>query len=75
MAVSVLRVVTSMFAKCTLRYGHTFQENVNGDSYPWRNLSTLNTVYEKRLLCYYREHLAYTYKKDLQCNEFNRGHH
>ena len=34
MALSVLRVVTSMFAKCTLRYGYTFQENVNGDSFP-----------------------------------------
>lgn len=34
----------------------------------------LKTVYEKRLLCDGREHLAYTYKKSLQCNELNRGH-
>ena len=75
MALSVLRVVTSMFAKCTLRYGHTLQENVSRDSYPCRNLSTLMTFYEKRFLCDDRDRLAYTYKKNLQCNEFKRGHH
>lgn len=71
MGLSVSRVVSSMFAKCPLRYGHAFQENVNRDSFSCRNLSTLMTFYEKRLLCDDRERLAYTYKKSFHCNELN----
>ena len=43
MALSLSRVASAVFAKCTLRYAQAFQENVNGDSYPCKNLFTLMT--------------------------------